>query len=99
MPVLINIYILLHRAWKGPWVLSRKLKTKGCLSVLVLAHPGPAGVAMVVNPFTTVTDAADLATTFADTTGVTEALGNTESTAAGRLGRRYLFMLSIVLLW
>lgn len=78
------MYVLLHRAYKGPWVLTGKFKTKGCLSVLVLAPPGPAGVAIAVNPFTTVTNAADLATTFTGTDSVTEALGNAETTAAGR---------------
>lgn len=46
-------------AWKRPWGLAGKFKTKGCLSVLLLAPPGPARVAIAVNPFTTVTDAAD----------------------------------------
>jgi len=82
--VLINIYILPHRAYKGPLVLAGKFKTKGCLSVLVLAPPGPAGVAIAVNPFTTVIDAPDLAATFTGTTGVTGAAGNAAAAAVGR---------------
>lgn len=81
------IYILLC----GCWILAAKFKPKCCLSVLALAPPSAAGVAIAVNPLAAATEAADLATTFAGTAGITEALGSAEATAAGRQGQRLIY--------